>query len=78
MSMMGTRDPRVPNSLLGLNQKEEEPDPGRHELPPMRIFFARMMDDQVGELLLVVAALSTFFPAVYFAAKRDIQSLLLL
>jgi hypothetical protein len=42
---------RRPCGLQLLNQKDEVPDPALQVYPFFRIFFARIMEDQDGELL---------------------------
>ena len=76
ISTKGTWVPRKPLELPLLNQKDDEPELARQEYQFFRIFLARIMDDQVGELLLWTFTWRMFGPLVYLFKRRFTQCLL--
>jgi hypothetical protein len=65
ISTYGTSDPRRPRAVQGVNQKEEDLEPARQEKPSFRMSFARMIEDQVEELLEGMLEWRKFGPTMY-------------
>jgi hypothetical protein len=65
-----------PRVVQGVNQKEEDPEPARQEKPSLRTSFARIIEDQVEELLEGMLERRKFGPAMYLLEKRSTQSFL--
>jgi hypothetical protein len=76
ISTKGTSDPRRPRAVQGVNQKEEDPEPPCKEKPSLRMSFARIIDNQVEELLEGMLKWRKFGPAMYLLEKRSTQSFL--